>query len=110
MTAQLLAGAPVAEAVLADVRTRVAALARKGITPGLGTILVGDDGASAGYIRMKQEKALAPSSPTRMVPSPGVKPRSTNVLMRGARFANVASATGPPGMRIALNAGSGVRR
>ena len=55
MTAQLLAGAPVAEAVLADVRTRVAALARKGITPGLGTILVGDDGASAGYVRKKHE-------------------------------------------------------
>ena len=55
MTAQLLAGAPVAEAVLADVRARTAALARKGITPGLGTILVGDDGASAGYVRKKHE-------------------------------------------------------
>ena len=28
-----------------------------GHRPGLGTILVGDDSASAGYIRMKQEKA-----------------------------------------------------
>jgi methylenetetrahydrofolate dehydrogenase (NADP+)/methenyltetrahydrofolate cyclohydrolase len=55
MTAQFLAGAPVAEAVLADVRRRVAALAAKGITPGLGTILVGDDGASAGYVRKKHE-------------------------------------------------------
>ena len=55
MTAQLLAGAPVADAVLAEVRVRVAALARKGITPGLGTILVGDDGASAGYVRKKHE-------------------------------------------------------
>lgn len=59
MTAQLLSGAPVAEAVLADVRVRVAALARKGITPGLGTILVGEDGASAGYVRKKHETCEA---------------------------------------------------
>jgi methylenetetrahydrofolate dehydrogenase (NADP+)/methenyltetrahydrofolate cyclohydrolase len=55
MTAQLLAGAPVAEAVLADVTTRVAALAQRGIGVGLGTILVGDDPASAGYVRKKHE-------------------------------------------------------
>ena len=55
MTAQLLAGGPVAEAVLDDVRTRVEALAAKGVTPGLGTILVGDDGASTGYVRKKHE-------------------------------------------------------
>lgn len=55
MTAQFLAGAPVAEAVLADVRVRVDALRERGVTPGLGTILVGDDGASAGYVRKKHE-------------------------------------------------------
>jgi methylenetetrahydrofolate dehydrogenase (NADP+)/methenyltetrahydrofolate cyclohydrolase len=55
MTAQLLAGGPVAEAVLDDVRSRVKALAAKGVTPGLGTILVGDDGASTGYVRKKHE-------------------------------------------------------
>jgi methylenetetrahydrofolate dehydrogenase (NADP+)/methenyltetrahydrofolate cyclohydrolase len=55
MTAQFLAGAPVAEAVLADVRARVGALARQGVTPGLGTILVGEDSASAGYVRKKHE-------------------------------------------------------
>jgi methylenetetrahydrofolate dehydrogenase (NADP+)/methenyltetrahydrofolate cyclohydrolase len=55
MTAQLLAGGPVAEAVLDDVRSRVEALAAKGVTPGLGTILVGDDGASTGYVRKKHE-------------------------------------------------------
>jgi len=55
MTAQLLAGAPVAEAVLADVTKRVAALAGQGRTVGLGTILVGDDPASAGYVRKKHE-------------------------------------------------------
>jgi len=56
-TARLLPGAPVAEAVLADVRERVAALRAHGIAPGLATILVGDDDASAGYIRIKQRTA-----------------------------------------------------
>lgn len=55
MTAQLLAGKPVAEAVLEDVKKRTEALKEKGITPGLGTILVGDDSASAGYVRKKHE-------------------------------------------------------
>jgi len=55
MTAQLLAGAPVAEAVLEEVRIQVAQLKSRGITPGLGTILVGDDSASAGYVRIKHE-------------------------------------------------------
>jgi len=55
MTAQLLAGAPVAEAVLEEVRSQVAQLKTRGITPGLGTILVGDDSASAGYVRIKHE-------------------------------------------------------
>jgi len=50
-------GGPVAEVVLSDVAKRVEALARRGVTPGLATILVGDDDASAGYIRMKQKKA-----------------------------------------------------
>jgi methylenetetrahydrofolate dehydrogenase (NADP+)/methenyltetrahydrofolate cyclohydrolase len=59
MAAQLLAGAPVAEAVLDEVRQRVAELAPRGITPGLGTILVGDDGASAGYVRKKHETCEA---------------------------------------------------
>ena len=47
MTAQFLAGGPVAEAVLADVQTRAEALQAQGVTVGLGTILVGDDGPSA---------------------------------------------------------------
>lgn len=57
MTARMLPGAPVAEAVFADLMPRIKALLESGSTPGLGTILVGDEGASAGYIRMKQEKA-----------------------------------------------------
>ena len=51
-------GGPVAEATFASLEPRIKMLVERGFTPGLATILVGDDGASAGYIRMKQEKAL----------------------------------------------------
>lgn len=57
MSARMMPGGPVADAVLADLAPRVAALAAAGHTPGLGTLLVGDDAASASYIKMKQERA-----------------------------------------------------
>jgi methylenetetrahydrofolate dehydrogenase (NADP+) / methenyltetrahydrofolate cyclohydrolase len=57
MGAILMPGAPVADATFADLEPRIKQLVERGHTPGLATILVGDDGASAGYIRMKQEKA-----------------------------------------------------
>jgi methylenetetrahydrofolate dehydrogenase (NADP+) / methenyltetrahydrofolate cyclohydrolase len=57
MSARLLPGGPVAEAVFADLMPRIEKLVANGHTPGLGTILVGNESASAGYIRMKQEKA-----------------------------------------------------
>ncbi len=55
MTAQYLEGKPVAEAVLREVGQRVEALKKRGIVPGLGTILVGDDPASASTVRKKHE-------------------------------------------------------
>ncbi|HSS11831.1 MAG TPA: tetrahydrofolate dehydrogenase/cyclohydrolase catalytic domain-containing protein [Acidimicrobiales bacterium] len=55
MSAILMPGAPVAVAVYADVAERVAKLAALGKTVGLGTILVGDDPASKGYIAKKHE-------------------------------------------------------
>ena len=55
MTAKYLSGVEVAEAVIADVRKRVEVLVGRGIQPGLGTILVGDDGPSASYVRKKHE-------------------------------------------------------
>lgn len=45
--------------MLADVAERVNAMKAKGVTPGLGTILVGDDGPSAGYVRKKHEACAA---------------------------------------------------
>ena len=68
--ARLLPGKPVAEAVLADVSERVAKLKAQGVTPSLATVLVGDDDASAGYIRIKQRQAaeLGFASPHRHLP------------------------------------------
>jgi methylenetetrahydrofolate dehydrogenase (NADP+) / methenyltetrahydrofolate cyclohydrolase len=57
MAVTLMPGMPVAEAVLAEVADHVAKIRAAGITPGLGTILVGNDSASEGYIRVKQAKA-----------------------------------------------------
>lgn len=70
MTVRLLPGAPVAEAVFADLAPRIAALRQAGRTPGLGTILVGEDAASAGYVGMKMARAqeLGLASPHRHLP------------------------------------------
>ena len=57
MTARMLPGGPVADAIFANLMPRIAALVAIDHTPGLGTLLVGGDSASAGYIRMKQDKA-----------------------------------------------------
>ncbi|WP_067933133.1 bifunctional 5,10-methylenetetrahydrofolate dehydrogenase/5,10-methenyltetrahydrofolate cyclohydrolase [Alicyclobacillus kakegawensis] len=51
--ATLLYGKPVVEQIHAQIRQRVAALNARGVTPCLATVLVGDDPASATYVRMK---------------------------------------------------------
>jgi len=53
MTAIKLDGELVAADIKNDLRTRIAKLGDRGITPGLGTLLVGDDGPSANYVAMK---------------------------------------------------------
>lgn len=53
MTAMRLDGEAVAAEIKADLSRRVATLGKRGITPGLGTLLVGDDGPSSKYVSMK---------------------------------------------------------
>ncbi|MCX7619864.1 MAG: bifunctional 5,10-methylenetetrahydrofolate dehydrogenase/5,10-methenyltetrahydrofolate cyclohydrolase [Acidimicrobiales bacterium] len=53
MTAQMLDGEVVARRIKMELADRIEMLSRKGHTPGLGTILVGDDGPSANYVAMK---------------------------------------------------------
>ena len=50
MTAVILDGKATATAVKADLRARVDVLRKRGITPGLGTVLVGDDPGSHAYV------------------------------------------------------------
>jgi len=53
MTATVLDGWATAKEIRADLSARVAKLKEQGITPGLGTILVGDDPGSHAYVTMK---------------------------------------------------------
>ncbi len=53
MTARILDGKAAAAAVKDDLRTRVEALAARGVVPGLGTVLVGDDPGSHAYVAGK---------------------------------------------------------
>ncbi|WP_073488149.1 bifunctional methylenetetrahydrofolate dehydrogenase/methenyltetrahydrofolate cyclohydrolase [Streptoalloteichus hindustanus] len=53
MTATILDGKATKAAIYDDLRKRVAALAERGLTPGLATVLVGDDPGSHAYVRQK---------------------------------------------------------
>ena len=55
MTASILDGKATAAAVKADLAARVAALRERGITPGLATVLVGDDPGSHAYVGGKHK-------------------------------------------------------
>ena len=55
MGAAILDGAAVAAQIRAELTERVTELATAGVRPGLGTILVGDNPASAAYVRLKHE-------------------------------------------------------
>jgi methylenetetrahydrofolate dehydrogenase (NADP+)/methenyltetrahydrofolate cyclohydrolase len=57
MAATLLDGNALLEAVKDDLRVRIKRLGEQGVTPGLGTILVGDDPPSHAYVRLKRENS-----------------------------------------------------
>src|SRR3954464_7786372 len=57
LTTVMMPGAPVADAVFADLAPRIEKLRANGYTPGLATVLVGGDDASARYVGMKMKKA-----------------------------------------------------
>ena len=58
MTARILDGKATALAIREDLTRRVAELARRGIIPGLGTVLVGDDPGSRSYVNGKHRDSL----------------------------------------------------
>jgi methylenetetrahydrofolate dehydrogenase (NADP+)/methenyltetrahydrofolate cyclohydrolase len=53
MTAITLDGELLASEIKAELRETIRALAERDVVPGLGTVLVGDDGPSANYVAMK---------------------------------------------------------
>jgi methylenetetrahydrofolate dehydrogenase (NADP+) / methenyltetrahydrofolate cyclohydrolase len=55
LTARLLDGESLAARIRAELEERVASLRARGVVPGLGTVLVGDDAASARYVAMKHD-------------------------------------------------------
>ncbi|MBE7454372.1 MAG: bifunctional methylenetetrahydrofolate dehydrogenase/methenyltetrahydrofolate cyclohydrolase FolD [Kofleriaceae bacterium] len=57
MTARVLDGKALAAQVKQEVATRVAAVRARGVAPGLAVVLVGDDPASAVYVRAKTKDA-----------------------------------------------------
>jgi methylenetetrahydrofolate dehydrogenase (NADP+)/methenyltetrahydrofolate cyclohydrolase len=57
MTAQLLDGERLAQRIKMELAERCARLIARGRTPGLGTLLVGDNPSSARYVEMKVEES-----------------------------------------------------
>ena len=58
MPAELIDGVAVAKLVRAEVAREAAALIARGVTPGLTVVLVGDDPASAVYVRSKEKACI----------------------------------------------------
>jgi methylenetetrahydrofolate dehydrogenase (NADP+) / methenyltetrahydrofolate cyclohydrolase len=72
MTAQIIDGQIVAKRIQDSIKIEVAAFTTQhGYAPGLGVILVGDDPASAMYVRMKQKRceAVGMASFSKIMPS-----------------------------------------
>jgi methylenetetrahydrofolate dehydrogenase (NADP+) / methenyltetrahydrofolate cyclohydrolase len=59
VTAVILDGKATLDAIKDELRERVAKLAERGIRPGLGTVLVGDDPASRWYVNAKHKDCAA---------------------------------------------------
>lgn len=83
MSAQILDGTATAQAIKADLAQRVQVLANAGSTPGLGTLLVGDDPGSRSYVAGKHRDCA----------QVGVSSISVE-LPATASFSEIASAVG----------------
>lgn len=71
MSASLMDGSRVSKEILAAVAVRAAAFeARTGTKPCLAAVLVGDDPASATYVRMKQNRCAANGIESRLIALP----------------------------------------
>jgi methylenetetrahydrofolate dehydrogenase (NADP+)/methenyltetrahydrofolate cyclohydrolase len=82
MTAQILDGKAAATAIEAELAVRVAALAARGIVPGLGTVLVGDDPGSRAYVNGKHRDCaeVGIASIRRELPADATQPQVEAVV------------------------------
>ena len=75
MSAQIISGEDIANEIRAELTTEVARLKDKaGMTPGLATVLLGDDPASQMYVGMKNKAAAAMGIHSRQITLPADTP------------------------------------
>jgi methylenetetrahydrofolate dehydrogenase (NADP+) / methenyltetrahydrofolate cyclohydrolase len=70
MSATIISGKEISASIREEIRERVAGLAEKGVTPGLATVLVGEDPASQMYVGMKKKAAEAAGIYSRRITLP----------------------------------------
>ena len=76
MSAQIISGRAIADEIRTELRPRVAALRSRGITPGLATVLVGDNSASQMYVGMKNKAAQELGLHSRQITLPADTPEA----------------------------------
>ena len=78
MSAIVLDGKATLATIKSELKQRVAALAERGVVPGLGTVLVGDDPASRWYVNAKHRDCaeIGIASIQRELPATAPRPRS----------------------------------
>ncbi len=75
MTAKIISGKEISAAIREETAERAAKLkGTRGVTPGLATVLVGDDPASHMYVGMKNKAAKAAGLHSRQITLPGSTP------------------------------------
>lgn len=76
MSATIISGKEIAQTIRAELTDRVADLAEDGFTPGLATVLVGDDPASHMYVGMKNRDAKEVGFDSRQITLPADTPEA----------------------------------
>jgi len=83
-TAKIIDGNKIAQAIRAELGEEIAALAQRGVTPGLAVVLVGDNPASEVYVRMKKKACaeLGVASFSHELPKSCTERRLLNLIAR----------------------------
>ena len=87
MTARIIDGKSIAKELRESLAPRVAALKEQGITPGLTVIVVGDDPASAIYVRNKERACVKLGMNSQVLRFPA-ETTQEEILTLATRFEN----------------------